>query len=310
MNRRQFNQALSVAGASLATMPLSGLYAQAPNYRPISGLSIREVPRLGMGTWITFDVGDDPIKRANCLEVLKTFFQRGGQLVDSSPMYGSAPDVIGYCLAQLRQSDPPLARRLFAASKVWRAGKQAGIDQISYQETRWDHSRFDLLQIHNMVNWHVQLETLQAFKAEGRIGHLGITTSHGRRENGMRLAMINERFDSVQLSYNMLDRQAERRLLPTAAEQGCAVIVNRPFQTGGLFRTVAGKPLPGIAADLGLDNWAQYFLAWVISHPVVTCAIPATSSVAHMQQNMALLDKPLPDAAARKAMLDAYLAMI
>ncbi len=304
MQRREFNQAL-IAGAlsalSVADLPASDRRSFASN----TPHSLSKMPAVGMGTWITFDVYNDAGKR-NCLEVLRTFLKLGGRVVDSSPMYGAAQSVLGYCHDALQQSHPDLAAKLYAATKVWISGRQRGIDQMDYAEQLWGDLQFDLMQIHNMTDWHTHLETLTAWKAEGRIRSIGLTTSHGRRENGMVLALQAGGFDSVQFSYNLLDRKAENRLLPAAREMGCDVIINRPFQTGGLFRHVRGKALPPIAAEYGCRNWAQYFLKWVISHPDVTCAIPATSQVSHMQENMGALQGELPDSQGRAAMLKAF----
>jgi diketogulonate reductase-like aldo/keto reductase len=167
----------------------------------------------------------------------------------------------------------------------------------------WGVDRFELMQIHNLLDWETHVETLKAMKADGRVRYTGITTSHGRRHEEFERAMMREAFDFVQFSYNIADREAERRLLPLAAERGMAVIVNRPFQAGGLFDRVAGRPLPGWAGEIGCGNWAQVFLKFVVSHPAVTCAIPATSRPDHMRQNMGAVSGPLPDAALRRRMI-------
>jgi diketogulonate reductase-like aldo/keto reductase len=162
---------------------------------------------------------------------------------------------------------------------------------------------FALMQIHNMVDWQSHLETLLEHKVAGRIRYVGITTSHGRRHAELEKVLASQPFDFVQLTYNMLDRQAERRLLPLAAERGLAVIANRPFQRGGLFQRLAHHPLPAWAAEIDCANWAQVFLKFVVSHPALTCAIPATSRVDHMRQNMGALRGRLPDTALRRRMI-------
>jgi diketogulonate reductase-like aldo/keto reductase len=245
---------------------------------PSSG---ERLPVIGMGSWLTFDVGDNIRARAVRTQVLQTFFDHGGALIDSSPMYGSSQEVIGHALAQVRNKSA-----LFSATKVWILGKGFGIRQMEDAGRLWGVPRFDLMQVHNLLDWETHLETLKAWKAEGRVRYIGVTTSHGRRHDDMAQVMRSEPLDFVQFTYNILDREAERRLLPLAAERGIAVIVNRPFQRGSLFGRVRGKPLPPWAAEFDCANWAQYLLKFVVSHPAVTCAIPATSRVDHMVENM------------------------
>ena len=268
---------------------------------PSSGQSI---PVIGMGTWITFHVGDGPWARNQRVEVLQRFFDRGGGMVDSSPMYGSAEEVIGYCLDRTHSDD-----KLFSATKVWTYGRQAGIDEMEWSRRLWGVPRFDLMQVHNLLDWEAHLETLKAWKAEGRVRYIGVTTSHGRRHQELERILAREPLDFVQLTYNVLDREVERRLLPLAAERGIAAIANRPFRTGGLFRHVGSHPLPDWAAEIDCANWAQFFLRFIISHPAITCAIPATSQVDHMDQNMCALRGRLPDADLRERM-SRYVAAI
>ena len=266
--------------------------------------SLHDLPPIGMGTWITFDVGDDGAARAQRVEVLRAFFDEGGRMVDSSPMYGSAEAVLGHCLAVLGTD------RVVAAGKVWIPAVDFGPEQMEASRSLWGIERFDLMQVHNLLSYEGHIETLRGMKADGTVGTIGVTTSHGRRHE--RLAEIiaeDDSLDSVQLTYNMLDREAEARLLPMARERGLAVIVNRPFRRGGLIGRLEGKPLPGLAADIGVETWPQYLLKWVISHPAVTIAIPATSRVAHMRENMAAMRGPMPDAAMRARMLDAVRAL-
>ena len=247
-------------------------------------------------------VADDPQALAVRVKVLQAFFEAGGTLIDSSPMYGSSEEAIGYCLQKLDKT-----KDVFSATKVWTTGWQAGVRQMHRSRALWNVDRFDLMQIHNMLDWETHLQTLKAWKEEGRIRYIGITTSHGRRHaDMMRVLAKEDAFDFVQFTYNIEDREAEQRLLPLAAERKLAVLINRPFQRGGLFSRVAGKPLPDWAAQLGVQTWAQFFLKFVVSHPAVTCAIPATSRVDHMQENMAVLRGPLPDPHMRQRMIDYY----
>lgn len=282
--------------AGLGGVAVSGLGLAAPAVikKPIPATGER-LPVIGLGSWITFDVGDD--ERAARTQLLQTFFSNGGALIDSSPMYGAAQEVIGHGLKQIQNKNA-----LFAATKVWIYGQWLGIQQMEAARALWGVPRFDLMQIHNMLDWKAHLETLKAWKAEGRIRYIGITTSHGRRHDDMARALAKEPFDFVQFTYNLADRSVEQRLLPLAAERGIAVIINRPFDGGTLFRAVRGKPLPAWAAEFDCANWAQFFLKFIVSHPAVTCAIPATSQVPHLLENMGAGLGRLPDAAVRRRM--------
>jgi diketogulonate reductase-like aldo/keto reductase len=262
---------------------------------PASG---EDVPVIGMGSWITFNVGDDPDARAVRVQVLQEFFNRGGAVIDSSPMYGTSEEVIGHCLAQIGASRP-----LFAATKVWTPLQMFGAGQMEDSRAYWGLERFDLMQVHNLLNWEGHLETLQEDKAAGRIRYVGVTTSHGRRHDELEAVMAQQPLDAVQLTYNILDREAEQRLLPLAAERDLAVIANRPFRRKQLFTLFEQHPLPPFAGEIDCANWAQFLLKFVVSHPAVTCAVPATSRVDHMQENMGALYGRLPDAALRERMI-------
>jgi diketogulonate reductase-like aldo/keto reductase len=213
-------------------------------------------------------------------------------------MYGSAEQVIGELLNRVGHGD-----RLFAATKVWTDGEQAGIRQMEDSRRKWGVRRFDLMQIHNLRDWQTHLKTLQAWKADGKIRYTGITTSHGRFHRELEEILRNESLDFVQLSYNIEDRTAEEHLLPLAAERGMAVLVNRPYQRGDLFRKIRGKELPEWAVEFDCTSWGQFFLKFIVSHPAVTCVIPATSRVDHMEDNMAAGFGRLPDAATRRKMV-------
>ncbi|NKB58776.1 MAG: aldo/keto reductase [Alphaproteobacteria bacterium] len=262
---------------------------------PASGEAI---PIIGMGTWITMNVGNDPALRADRLKVVQAFFDEGGGMIDSSPMYGSSEAVIGDSLSKIANS-----RGLFSATKVWTLSQWMGVRQMNNSFDLWGLKRFDLMQIHNLVDWEAHLETLLEWKKEGLVRYIGITTSHGRRHDDLADIMRKQPIDFVQLTYNMLDLEAEDRLLPLAKERGIAVIVNRPFQRGGLFDRFDSAPLPDWAGAIDCSNWAQLFLKFVVSHPAVTCAIPATSRVDHLRQNMAAGRGRLPDAEMRAQMI-------
>jgi diketogulonate reductase-like aldo/keto reductase len=283
-------------------MPFPGAGAAATALGPIHKKTIagtgEKLPVIGMGSWLTFDVGRDRKLRDHRVGVLKTFFDMGGGMVDSSPMYGSSQEVIGYCLERIADT-----HSLFAATKVWTWRQSRGAGQMEESRRLWGIERFDLMQIHNLLGWEGHLETLVADKARGRIRYIGVTTSHGRRHDDLEEVMAEQPIDFVQLTYNILDRRAEERLLPLAAERGLAVIANRPFRRGELFEHFARHPLPGWAAEFDCENWAQFFLKFIVSHPAVTCAIPATSRVDHMQENMGALYGRLPDREMRKRMI-------
>ncbi|ARS52402.1 aldo/keto reductase [Kushneria konosiri] len=256
------------------------------------------LPVIGMGTWRTFNVGSDPMLLDQREQILELFFQRGGRVVDSSPMYGSAEAVMGDLLGRLEQRD------LFAATKVWTRDEGETLEAVENSEALWGVARFDLMQVHNLLGWEGHLETLQALKSQGRLRYIGVTTSHGRRHDELERIMTREPLDFVQLTYNIADRAAQNRLLPLARERGIAVIANRPFQGGRLFDRVRSQPLPAWAGEAGISSWAGFFLKFIVSHPAMTCAIPATTQLAHMRENMAALYGRLPDEAQRQRMID------
>ena len=292
------------ASAAAFGLPSRGLaQPSAPVTRKISS-SGEAVPAVGLGTWITFNVGNDPVARDACAEVMRAFFAAGGRMIDSSPMYGSSQDVIGHGLRKLGKTDA-----LFSADKVWISSPARGPAQIETSRQRWGVPRFDLLQVHNLLSWEEHLPALLRMKAEGRVRYVGITTSEGRRHRDIERIMANEPIDFVQTTYNVLDREVETRILPLARERGIAAIVNRPFREGALIRQVARHRLPAWAAEIGCTSWAQFLLKFVIAHPDVTCAIPATGNVAHVQENLGVARGTLPDAAMRKRMADTVEAL-
>ncbi|MGE0331754.1 MAG: aldo/keto reductase [Ramlibacter sp.] len=257
---------------------------------PSSG---EEIPAVGLGSWITFNVGDDAQARAACAEVMRQFFAAGGRLIDSSPMYGSSQGVIGEGLHKLG-----MPRQAFAADKVWTSGD--GAAQIDASRKLWRVPRFELLQVHNLLAWERQLPLLQAMKAAGQLRYVGISTSEGRRHAEVERIMREHRIDFVQLTYNPLDREVEQRLLPLARERGIAVLANRPFREGALTRQLQRHPLPAWAKEIDCTTWAQVVLKYIVTHPAITCAIPATSQPAHARENMAAVTGRLPDEALRQ----------
>ncbi|HEY9016522.1 MAG TPA: aldo/keto reductase [Gemmatimonadales bacterium] len=289
--------AIGGAAAALAR-PLFGLAAVAPLTRPIPSTGER-LPVIGLGSWITFNVGDDVELRDECAEVMRAFFAAGGRIIDSSPMYGSSQAVIGYGLRKLGRP-----AGLFSADKVWTGSGPEGPDQIEHSRASWGVPRFDLLQVHNLLAWETHLPRLFALKSEGRLRYVGITTSEGRRHDEVEAIMRSHPLDFVQVTYNVLDREVEQRILPLAQDRGIAVITNRPFRQGDLIHSVQRHPLPAWAPEAGAANWAQLLLKFIVSHPSVTCAIPATSQVAHVRENMGAASGNLPDTAMRRRIVD------
>jgi len=286
------------ASAACGALPPRAQPGTPLHTRPVPSSGER-VPVVGLGTWITFDVADPAARRVRG-EVLQAFLAGGGRLVDSSPMYGAAEEVVGEQWARL--GSPPL----FSATKVWIVGGLAGRRQMENSFRLWRTRRIDLMQVHNLLDWDTHLPTLKAWKAEGRIRYLGITTSHGRRHDELARIMRREPLDFVQVSYSLADRTVERDILPVAAERGIAVIANRPFDGGGMFGARTARPLPGWAREIDCTSWAEAFLKWIAAHPAITCAIPATSQPAHAAENVRALRGPLPDPALRRRIAEDF----
>jgi diketogulonate reductase-like aldo/keto reductase len=265
---------------------------------PASG---EPIPVIGLGTWQAFDVGSAESARAPLGEVLTRFVGSGGTVVDSSPMYGRAEAVVGDLAASL-----DIQAKLFDATKVWTSGQQEGVRQMEESFRRLRVRRMDLMQIHNLLDLKAHTETLLKCKAEGRVRYIGITHYTAGAHAELERLVRTKTYDFVQINYSLGERDAERRLLPAAQEAGVAVLINRPFGSGALFRRVRGDPLPEWAADIGCASWAQVFLKWIIGHPAVTCAIPATSNPKHLVDNMAAGLGPPPDANMRQRMAQAF----
>jgi diketogulonate reductase-like aldo/keto reductase len=259
---------------------------------PSSGEAI---PLVGLGTWITFNVGRDPAGRLAAVDVMRAFFDGGGRLIDSSPMYGSSQEVVGGGLQTLRA-----ASRVFSADKVWIGSGSRGPAQVEESRRLWQVPRFDLLQVHNLLAWQEHLPMLMAMKAAGRLRYVGITTSEGRRHDEIERIMRAHPIDFVQVTYNAVDREVEQRILPVARDRRIGVIANRPFQEGALVRAAQRRPLPAWAAEIDCTSWAQLLLKFIVSHPDVTCAIPATTSVAHVRENLACARGRMPDDPTRR----------
>jgi diketogulonate reductase-like aldo/keto reductase len=259
---------------------------------PVTGETL---PAIGLGTWQVFDVAGDAGALAQARETLEAFVARGGRVIDSSPMYGSAESVTGELAAGLGATAP-----LFVATKVWTSGREAGIRQMEASMRKLRVGRLDLMQVHNLVDVDTHLDTLREWKASGRVRYVGITHYHAGAHAELERCLARHQVDFVQVNYSLAEPEADRRLLPAAAARGVAVIANRPFAAGAMFRSVRGRAVPGWARDIGCSGWAQVYLKWILSHPAVTCAIPATRSPAHLLDNLAASSGPLPDASMRR----------
>jgi diketogulonate reductase-like aldo/keto reductase len=252
------------------------------------------LPKIGLGTWQTFDVGNDAAARAPLREVLKLL---DGNVVDSSPMYGSSESVAGDLIAELG-----IRNRLFIATKVWTSGRSEGIRQIETSFKRLRVDVMDLLQIHNLVDAATQTKTLLELKNKNRVKHIGITHYTSSAYAEVERWLATGQYDFLQINYSLAEREAENRILPLAKDKGASVLINRPFAEGALFRRTKGKPLPAWAAELGIASWGQYFLKWIVSHPAVTCAIPGTARPDHMKDNLGAGQPPLPNSEQRNRM--------
>ena len=294
LSRRTLLRSFAAAGAATMLGPqVASSQQRTILTRPIPS-SGEAIPVVGLGSWITFNVGDDVVARDACAEVVRAFFAEGGRVIDSSPMYGSSQKVIRYGLAKLNKP-----AGLFSAEKVWISSGNRGPGQIEASRRYWGVPRFDLLQVHNLLSWEEHLRTLFAMKAAGQLRYVGITTSEGRRHRDLEQIMRTQPLDFVQVTYNILDREVEDRILPLARDRGIAVIINRPFREGELTRKLQGHPLPDWASDIDCTSWAQLVLKFIVSHPAVTCAIPATTRVDHVRENLGAAQGRMPDAGMR-----------
>lgn len=252
------------------------------------------VPAIGLGTWQTFDVGGAASERQPLEEVLAAFASLGGKLIDSSPMYGNSEGVAGEITAKLG-----LRQKLFIATKVWTQGKAAGISQMEDSMRKLRADPIDLMQVHNLLDVDAHLDTLAEWKRKGRVRYLGVTHYTASAHEAVARVISSRAVDFIQINYSVGEREAEQRLLPLAMERGVAVIANRPFAGGELFSRLRSRALPAWAAEIDCESWAQVLLKFVISHPAITCAIPATSKVTHLRDNMKAGLGRLPDEALR-----------
>jgi aryl-alcohol dehydrogenase-like predicted oxidoreductase len=300
MNRRELLAAgVNIVTAAALSPRAAADAAAAPILRRIPS-SGEELPVIGLGTSGPFEVGDSIAERTPLSEVLEAFFAAGARLIDTSPMYSTAERVLGDLLT------PDMHRRAFLATKVWTRGERSGIEQMTHSAQLLKTERLDLIQVHNLLDLDTQLKTLYAWKAAGKVRYVGIT--HYTVNAQADLARVLERYalDFVQINYSPVTRQAEQRLLPLAAERGVAVLVNRPFEDGALLHAVRNRALPAWAPDVDAASWGQLALKFIASHPAVTCVIPATGKVSHLQDNLAAGRGRLPDARQREAIAQAF----
>lgn len=288
----------------LAMLPAQAMASTAAVIKRRIPSTTEDIPVIGMGTSRTFDKRASDTSLAQLTAVMQAFLDGGGTVIDSSPMYGKAESRVGDVLQALGRQDA-----IFAATKIWTNGREKGVAQIQDSTERMAVKQFGLVAVHNLRDWQVHLATLRKLKEEGRVRHIGITTSHGRSHPQLLDIMRTEPLDFVQFSYNIANRDAENALLPLARDRGIATMINRPFARGELFSATRGKPLPGIASDIGCTSWAQFFLKFILSHEAVTCIIPASAKPGHMADNMRANFGAAPDAAQRSAMLRAFEAI-
>lgn len=301
MNRREALLGAGAAGLTLGLPGVLGARAFLPSAYAAADVRMHHIPSsgealapVGLGTSRVFNSVSGENQRTALVEVLEALFA-GGTLVDTSPMYGNSETHLGELL--------PLAagnETMFCATKVWTEGRESGVRQMRESMEKMGVDRIDLMQVHNLVDWEVHLDSMREMQADGLFRYLGITTSNPRQFADFERVMRAADWDFIQLNYSLGEREAEQRLLPLAQERGMAVMVNRPFVRGDLFRRVGGKKLPDVAAELGCDSPAQLFLKWILGHPAVTCVIPATTKVKHMVDNLGAARGPLPDAEHRE----------
>ncbi len=299
ITRRQLLQ----LGAGILAMPYTNLLAA--NKLPLIQRKIPSsgelLPVIGMGTSRTFNTDNDAESLAQLTAVIQEFFKGSGKVIDSSPMYGESESRVGDILRNM-QKHP----QVFAATKVWTSGREQGIAQMQESARRMNVKNFDLIAVHNLVDWKTQLATLKEWKKEGKVRYIGITTSHGRDHDEFLNVMRSEPIDFVQFTYNIGNLTAEEKILPLAQDKGIATIANRPYQRGSLFRASKGKELPAMAKDIDCSSWGQFYLKFILGHPAITCLIPATSKPKHMADNMMANFGRIPDQTQRAQMLKIF----
>jgi diketogulonate reductase-like aldo/keto reductase len=305
LTRRDFVKSALMLGATSLAHPLPSLLESAfaaPTSRmrtraiPSSG---KQIPVVGLGTWQQFDVSSDPAYLNPLKKVLRTLFKFGGSVIDTSPMYGRAEQVLGKLLTSLGKR-----KEAFITTKVWTSGRENGIQQMKNSMNKLNVRTLDLIQVHNLVDWKTHLDTLNRWKKSGKIRYTGVTHYTQSAFNELETVLKSRDIDFIQLPYSISFRAAENRLLPLAQDQDTAVIINRPFEAGSLFRKVRGESLPEWSSSIGCKTWAQYFLKYILGHSAVTCVIPGTSNPQHMLDNVRAGTGAMPSDQKRKRMLE------
>jgi aryl-alcohol dehydrogenase-like predicted oxidoreductase len=295
--RREIAKLLATVAAT-AALPRA-IFADQDTAMMTRGIpsSDEKLPVIGLGTYSVFDV--DAGGESALEPVLSEFVKLGGRVVDSSPMYGRAEQVVGDLSAKLKLRDS-----LFLATKVWTRGKEAGVESMERSLARMQTKRMDLMQVHNLLDLQTHLATLRAWKEEGRVRYIGITHYNSSAYLELERLLQKERFDFIQINYSLGEREAEQRILPLARDRGVAVLINRPFGGGDLFQRLRGAPLPAFAREVDCTSWARLMLKWIVAHPAVTCVIPATNKLDHLRDNMRAGSGRLPDPPLRKQMAE------
>lgn len=294
------NRRVIIAGLAASTFPVKSKAQSKIPPQLLEFKTGKTIPTIGMGTWQTFSINPKGEALSRRRNVLKEFYKAGGGMIDSSPMYGRSEAVLGATRNPVDEN-----QTLFSATKIWTPLESHGRKQLSNSHQLWKAPILDLVYVHNLLSWKPHLKTLRAAQDDGSVRYIGLTTSHGRRHDELETLINSEPIEAVQLTYNVLNRDVENRLLPLIQEKGLALIINRPFMGGHLFRHVAGQDIPLWAVEsLQIQSWAEYFLKFVISHPAVCSAIPATSNPEHMVENMRARLGPMPDARLREKMAD------
>jgi len=299
ITRRTASKYLAVGASSMLLPPIIKFEThKTMNQRTIPS-SNEKIPVVGLGTWQTFDVGDSAEERQPLKDVLKILVEHGGSLIDSSPMYGRSEKVVGELTTELN-----LKSKIFEATKVWTSGEQEGIRQMNTSMNLMQAQPMDLMQIHNLVDWQTHVKTLRKWKEEGKIRYLGITHYHRGGYAEMERIMKNETLDFIQINYNVLVRDAAERILSLAQDKGVAVLINRPYEGGSLFRMTKNKTFPTWAEEFDAKTWGQFFLKFILAHPSVTCVIPGTSKAKHMNDNVQAGFGKLPTPEHQRRMID------
>ena len=287
------------ATTALTLLPLTGVAQQASMTRRRIPSSDREtLPVIGLGTYEVFDVDGSSDEIATRREIVDTLVDAGGSIIDTSPMYNRSERIIG----EIVKAGAPRGK-LFLATKVWIDGRDAGIAQMRESAALMNTEVIDLMQVHNLRDTELHMPSIREFKEDGFIRYSGLTHYRADALSDLEAEMQFFKPDFIQINYSLAEHEADDHILPLAADLGIGVIVNRPFGSGSLFRAVRGQELPAWGTEFA-ESWGQFFLKFIVGHPAVTCAIPATSKVEHMRDNVQSGFGALPDARTRRRMIE------